>query len=92
MKDLSLKHELDLVHEIMSTIERFNNDHAIDPAPAAIRDTLLAVAGLLHREAIRVEGQEDDPRQLQRTFGEAAQARIEQVLKASTRTGRNLPQ
>jgi hypothetical protein len=92
MADLSLKHELNLVHEIMSTIERFNNGHAISPAPSAIRDTLLAVAGLLHRDARRVEGQEDNPGKLRETFGEIAQACIEQVLKVSTGNGPNLPQ
>jgi hypothetical protein len=92
MKDLSLNHELSLVREIMATIERFNSDQAISPAPGAIRDTLLAVAGLLHREAIRLESQKDDLRQLQETFGEVAQARIEYVLKASKENGHHLRQ
>ena len=91
MKDFSLVHELTLVREIMTTIERYNCDHGITASPGVIRDTLLAVAGLLHKEAVRLEDQEADPTQLQETFAEVARARIEQVLEASAANGRNSP-
>jgi hypothetical protein len=88
MKDFSLVHELTLVREIMTTIERYNCDHGITASPGVIRDTLLVVAGLLHREAVSLEDHEGDPRQLQETFAEVAGARIEQVLEASSGKGR----
>ena len=91
MKDFSLVHELTLVREIMTMIERHNRDHGIKASPGVIRDTLLAVAGLLHKEAVRLEDQEADPTRLQETFAEVARARIEQVLEASAANGRNSP-
>jgi hypothetical protein len=89
MKGLSLTHELNLVREIMSTIKRFNNDHAISPAPGVIRDTLLVVAGLLHSEAVRLEGQDNDQTQLQETFVEIARANIKKALEAPQSHGRS---
>jgi hypothetical protein len=35
MNGLSLAHELNLVREIMTTIERLNKDDTISPAPAS---------------------------------------------------------
>jgi hypothetical protein len=87
MKDLSLVLELALVREIMTTIESFNKDHGISASPSVIRDTLLVAAGLLHREAVRLEGQEGDLEELQETFAEIARASIEKALEASESNG-----
>jgi len=89
MKDVSLVHELTLVRKIMATIEAFNKDHGIAASPAVIRDTLLVVAGLLHREAVRLGGQEDDRTQLLETFAETARANIEKALEAAQSNGRS---
>jgi hypothetical protein len=92
MKDLSLKHELNLVREIMATIERFNKDHAISPAPVIIRDTLLVAAGLLHQEAIGLEEHEAEPAELQDSFSKVAKVCLERALKASAQAVRGSPQ
>jgi len=42
------KHELMLVEEIMRTIKQYNKDKEPDPCPACLRNTMLAVAALLH--------------------------------------------
>ena len=92
MKDFSLKHELNLVRNIMATIEAFNQDHAITASPGVIRDTLLVAAGLLHREALRLEDEDVDSEQLQETFGEAAQANIRKALEAAQSIRHSPPQ
>jgi hypothetical protein len=76
----------------MSTIEAFNRDHGDTASPAIIRDTLLVVAGLLHREAARLEDQEDDPAQLQESFAEIARANINKALETVQSNGRSSPQ
>jgi hypothetical protein len=90
MKDLA--QELALAHEIMTTIERFNGNHGIYASPGSIRDTLLIIAGLLHRDAIRLEDKEDDPSDLQTTFAEAARANIVRALEVSESISRSSPQ
>jgi hypothetical protein len=75
----------------MTTIERFNNDHAISPAPGVIRDTLLAIAARLHREAVRLEGAEVDPEKSQDSIAEIARANIKKVLDAAQSNGRSSP-
>ncbi|MGA7325752.1 MAG: hypothetical protein WBX25_15005 [Rhodomicrobium sp.] len=72
----------------MATIERFHKDQGLAASPADIRDTLLAVAGLLHKEAMHLEDQEADARQLSKTFAEVARTRIEQVREVAP----NFPQ
>jgi hypothetical protein len=81
---LSLVHELNLVRNIMATIVSFNQDHGITSSPGAIRDTLLVAAGLLHREAVRLEGEEFDPEKLQEAFAEIARANIRKALEAQS--------
>jgi hypothetical protein len=46
--------ELALVEEIMRTIDQYNKDKQADLYPVALRDTMLAVASLLHLEAARI--------------------------------------
>jgi hypothetical protein len=87
MKDFSLGHELNLVRNIMATIESFNQDNGITASPGVIRDTLLVAAGLLHREAVRLEDEEIDPERLQETFAEIARANIKKALEAAQSNG-----
>jgi hypothetical protein len=92
MTELSLVDKLNLVRNIMATIESFNQDHGITASPPAIRDTLLVAAGLLHRDAVRLEGEEVDPEQLQETFAEIAGANIRKALEAAQSNGHRAPQ
>jgi hypothetical protein len=92
MKDLSLEHELSVVRDIMATIESFNQSHGITASPRAIRDTLLVAAGLLHREAIRLEEDEADPSDMQNSFAEVAKVCLERALEASADLVCGIPQ
>jgi hypothetical protein len=92
MKDFSLEHELSLVRDIMATIESFNQSHGITASPRAIRDTLLVAAGLLHREAIRLEEDEAEPNGIQNSFSEVAKVCLDRALEASAHLVRGIPQ
>ena len=81
--------ELALAREVMSAIERFNENHGISASPGAIRDTLLVIAGLLHRDAIHLEDKEEDLGELQDSFAKVARASIEKALEVSERISRN---
>jgi len=49
-------HELALTKEIMGVIGRYHQHQDVDPSPLCLRDTMLAVAALLHLEAATVAG------------------------------------
>jgi hypothetical protein len=83
MTELSLIQEIALVRELMAVIERFNSDHNITAKPGAIRDTLLVVAGLLHKEAAQHESQHGDPKNLEDSFAEKARECLSHALEIS---------
>jgi hypothetical protein len=78
------KHELMLVEEIMRTIEQYHKSNQADPCPACLRDTMLAVAALLHVQcgansphASRAECSESE-------FEAAALRRLRDVIEAAS--------
>jgi hypothetical protein len=92
MKDFSLEHELNLVRNIMATIEIFNQDHGITSSPGVIRDNLLVAASLLHREAVRLEEPEAEANELQDSFSEVAKVCFERALEVSAHVVNGIPQ
>src|SRR5262249_26690279 len=76
--------DLQLVAEIMQTIDRYYQEHPIAPHPCALRDNLLVAAALLHRDCAK-----HDSEQSEDGFGQVAQQimRIsESVSIATTKT------
>jgi hypothetical protein len=62
----------------MRTIERHNTDERIAPDPTSLRDTMLAVAALLHLEGANVRGEA-----LYDAFAEAAKLQLVSAVKAA---------
>jgi hypothetical protein len=78
------RHELTLVEEIMRTIEQYHKIKQADPCPVCLRNTLLAVAALLHFQSGRrgnFPGQA--AKQDAAEFGEAALGRLRDVIEAA---------
>jgi hypothetical protein len=77
-----------LVGEIMHSIERRNRMRKRTPCPLCLRDTMLAVAALLHLEAARTGmtgGRKPRPgsKRYRDAFARAARTRLEEVTQAS---------
>ncbi len=86
MTEFSLAHEHTLVREIMDLIERYHTEHGITCRPNIIRDTVLAVAALLHMETARLENNDVSHNGLEDTFSEKARERMADVLASSSNT------
>jgi hypothetical protein len=84
MQDPGLDYELTLISELIVTIERHSGDHGVELSPSELRDTLLAVAGLLHMEATRLYSGEDC-QPFEDSFLERASISLERVKWASSR-------
>ena len=81
-------HALPLTKEIMGMIGRYRQDGHSDPCPLCLRDTMLAVAALLHLEAATVAGAKSGKpsvggKRIIEEFTEAASERLEAVIGAS---------
>src|SRR5258706_9047701 len=86
--DFTSAHELALTKEIMGGIGRYRQDEHIDPCPLCLRDTMLAVAALLHLEAATVaDAKSGKPsvggKRIIEEFTDAASERLEAVIGAS---------
>jgi hypothetical protein len=86
--EFDLAHELTLSGKIMGMIGRYNQEEHINPCPVCLRDTMLAVAALLHLESIRLHGAKPEKpraggkRRLDVTFAKAARERLQAVMEA----------
>jgi hypothetical protein len=81
--------ELALVAEIMAVIERHNKKKGDTPCPLCLRDTMLAVAALLHLEAARtgLAGSvklRAGSKSHKDAFARAARERLKAVVEANT--------
>ena len=81
-------HELALTQEIMGVIGRYHQHQHIDPSPLWLRNTMLAVAALLHLEAATVARAKSRKtavggKSIIEEFTEAASERLEAVTEAS---------
>jgi hypothetical protein len=82
--DFNIEHEQALVSELMRVIERYNKREDIDFCPLCLRDTMLAVAALLHIEAARIRSKSTDrppprPKKLGDALARAARNALENV-------------
>ena len=84
--DLSARGDYGLVLKIMRTVERYNRDEHIKPDPRLLRDTMLAVAALLHMDAIKMDGgpaAAEDGERFRETFTSAACRQLDAVAGAA---------
>ena len=72
------EYDLALAEKIMRTIERYIQDEEINPDPLSLRNTMLAVAALLHLQSVEINGDA-----LQETFAEAASGQMEAVMQVA---------
>ncbi len=77
--------ELALVERIMRVIGHFKQDERINPCPICLRDTMLAVAALLHLEAAKINGGSGhttiEKHRVDEAFTEAARRRLNAVAQ-----------
>src|SRR5215813_6550281 len=87
--DLSAHRDFGLVLKIMQTVERHNRNEHIFTDPLSLRDTMLAVAALLHMEALKMDGRDHlaavaEVEELCETFAGAARCQLDAVVEAAT--------
>ena len=87
--DVNIEHEEALVREIMRVIGRYSKKEDVDICPLCLRDTMLAVAALLHIEAARIRSKGADrpspgPKRLGDALAKAARNALEDVTLAKT--------
>jgi hypothetical protein len=76
-------HELVLVEKIMRVIGNYSHDERISPCPRCLRDTMLAVAALLHLEAVKLRAtNRRKEKRFDDEFAKAARARLSAVADA----------
>jgi hypothetical protein len=79
--------ELALASEVMSTIKSYSERERSEPCPQCLRNTMLAVAALLHLEAAKLEAASTGRTQasgksLGDAFAKVARERLDAVTKA----------
>jgi len=84
--DFAEKHELALAGKILRMIEGYTNDHETYPCPKCLRNSMIAIAALLHLEAEKM-GENDSEHAspdsvFVETFADAARERILSVMEA----------
>ena len=80
--------ELVLVEQIMRVIGHFKQEEQINPCPICLRDSMLAIAALLHFEAAKINGGGSGHTTVERlrldeAFTEAARERLNAVAHAA---------
>ena len=80
-------HELALIAKIMGVIGRFGEEHNIAHCPLCLRDTMLALAALLHLEGVKtvlahLGMPPDDGARINGEFKQAACERLESIIEA----------
>src|SRR5262245_41810654 len=93
--DFGARGDYGLVLKIMHAIECYNRDEHIDPNPHSLRDTMLAVAALLHLEATKIDsmdqpGAAEDGEALRKTFTGAAWCQFDAIIAAAAIIRRDL--
>jgi hypothetical protein len=76
-------HELMLVEKVMRMIGNYGEDERINPCPRCLRDTLLAVAALLHLETAKLHAPHGRKgKRFDDEFAKAARMRLKAVADA----------
>jgi hypothetical protein len=84
------EHELALVSELMRVIGSYDRKENIDACPLCLRDTMLAVAALLHLDAARIASERAGrpragTRYISNALAKAARQALEDVTEAKAR-------
>jgi hypothetical protein len=80
--DADTRYDPDLASKILSAIESYNRDRNIAPSPRPLRDTLLAIAALLHLDTAKAARSACNPTDeaVFGAFAEAAQDQLRAVI------------
>jgi hypothetical protein len=70
-----------LVKRVMAVVEDYIREKKALPSPAPLRDTMLAVAAVLHIDAVRTGGA-GDYESIVEGFGESARKQVRAVIEA----------
>lgn len=85
--DFAEKHELALAGKILRMIESYAKDNETYPCPKCLRNSMIAIAALLHLEAERMDENDSEHTSpdlgFVDTFAEAARERILSVMAAA---------
>jgi hypothetical protein len=87
--EFGLAHELALAEKIMRMIGGYSQDGHIAPCPRCLRDTMLAVAALLHLEAARLDAAKSGQlpithERFDEAFAKAARERLQAIIQADS--------
>ena len=84
--DFAEKHELALAGKILRIIESYTKDNETYPCPKCLRNSMIAIAALLHLEAEKIDQTDAEHTSpdcgFVETFTDAARERILSVMEA----------
>lgn len=85
--DFEEQHELALAGKILRMIESYTHENETYPCPKCLRNSMMAIAALLHLEAAKIDEKHPEPRSTHHhgfvdTFAEAARERMHSVMDA----------
>ena len=84
--DFAEKHELALAGKILRIIESYTKDNETYPCPKCLRNSMIAIAALLHLEAEKIDESDSEHTSADcgfvDTFADAARERILSVMEA----------
>jgi hypothetical protein len=69
-------YDLALAAKVMSLIQQYHEDEDIAPEPVSLRNTMLAVAALLHLESFDYYGED-----ARKTFAQVARAQLDEMMR-----------
>jgi len=86
--DFPERHELALAGRILRVIEKYSEDNRTYPCPGCLRNSIMAIAALLHLEAAKAD--EEEPAQTSyavsagfvETFAETARERMLSIMES----------
>ncbi len=85
--DFAEEHELALARRTLKMIENYTQEHGTFPCPKCLRNSIMAIAALLHIEAAKIDEKEARQKRAGGTsfaeaFAEAARERMLSVMDA----------
>ncbi len=85
--DFAEQHELALAGRILRMIESYSHENETYPCPTCLRNSIMAIAALLHLEAAKIDERNPEQRSPHHngfvdTFTEAARERMLSVMDA----------
>ncbi len=78
-------YDLVLAAKVMSLIQQYHQDKDIAPEPVSLRNTMLAVAALLHIESLDYDDEDAGE-----TFAQIARAQLDEMMRVEIVT-RKIP-